>query len=222
MPALKRLVLLTAFVAFASAASAESWHLRLDEDNIVVESRVPDDKDYQEFRATVEINAPVLSAIALLKDNDACSQWLFRCAESRLIEEISHSERLFYQRTKLPFPARDRDAIFHAVIEFDETGAATVMMTSQPEAEPETGYVRIEDAYGSYRLVPTSDTTSRVTWQQYVDPAGALPRWLVNSMLTDLPYRSLLVFRELVLEPPYRNARLIYDEAGSPVGITTD
>ncbi len=94
-------------------------------------------------------------------------------------------------------------------------------MTARPELLPETRHVRLRDAWGTYLLEPTDSEKTKITWQQYVDPAGALPRWLVNSMLTDLPYRSLKAFRELVTRPPYSNAAWIVDDNGNRVGITT-
>lgn len=220
MPQLIR-ILLMSMVFIAASSAASEWEMRLQKDGILVESRLPDGKTYQEFRASVEIDAALPAAIALLNDNSVCTEWLFRCKESRLIEQISRTEKTFYQRTTLPFPAKDRDAVFHASITFEDSGAALVTMNARPDALPETRYVRLHDAYGSYYLEPLSDSRTRVTWQQYVDPAGALPKWLVNAMLTDLPFRSLKNFRELVKDPAYRGVSWILDETGTPIDITS-
>ena len=91
--------------------------------------------------------------------------------------------------------------------------------SSAPAEIPVTKHIRVRDALGSYLLEPVADNRTRVTWQMYVDPAGALPAWLVNSMLTDLPYRSLKNFRELVRQPPYSLAYFKYDDQGTPIEI---
>jgi hypothetical protein len=88
-----------------------------------------------------------------------------------------------------------------------------------PDEIPQTKHVRIREAFGTYILEPTRENKLRVTWQQYADPGGALPAWLVNSMLTDLPFKSLRAFRELVQQSPYREARLVYGPDGTPTGI---
>ena len=93
-------------------------------------------------------------------------------------------------------------------------------MNSIPDEIPLTKHVRIREAFGTYILEPTRENKLRVTWQLYVDPGGALPAWVVNSMLTDLPFKSLRAFRELVQQSPYRDARLVYDPDGTPTEIT--
>jgi hypothetical protein len=198
---------------------AHAWETRLDKDGILVQSRLTAGAKYQEFRAEAEIDATVAQAIALLKDTPACRHWLFRCKESRLIREMSSTERIFYQVTSLPFPAKSRDAIFHAAITFEGPSSVRVTMSSMPDEVPQTKHVRVREAFGTYLLEPTRENKLRVTWQQYVDPGGSLPAWLVNSMLTDLPFKSLRAFRERVKQSPYRDATWVYGPDGTPTGI---
>jgi hypothetical protein len=215
---LKRVLFATAILGFAWV-DAHAWETRRDEDGILVQSRPTPGAKYEEFRAEAEIDATVAQAIALLKDTSACTQWLFRCKESRIIREMSNTERVFYQVTSLPFPAKSRDSIFHAVITFEGLSSVRVTMSSMPDEIPETKHIRVREAFGAYILEPNGENKLRVTWQQYVDPSGALPAWLVNSMLTDLPFKSLRAFRKLVQQSPYRNARLVYGPDGTPTGI---
>lgn len=199
---------------------AHAWETQLDKDGILVQSRLTAGAKYQEFRAEAEIDATVAQAIALLKDIPACRQWLFRCKESRLITEISTTERIFYQVTSLPFPAKSRDAIFHAAMSFEGVSSVRVTMSSMPDEIPQTRHVRVREAFGSYMLETIGEHKLRVTWQQYVDPGGSLPAWLVNSMLTDLPFKSLRAFRDLVKQSPYRDAIWAYGPDGTPTGIS--
>ena len=80
-------------------------------------------------------------------------------------------------------------------------------------------HVRITESQGFYHIEPVDTETISLTWQFYVDPAGALPAFLVNSMVTDLPFKSLSAFRDLVRQPPYNSAFFVYDESGVPVNI---
>jgi hypothetical protein len=144
---------------------------------------------------------------------------LFRCKEGRVIQEISSTERTFYQVTSLPFPAKSRESIFHAAITFEGLSTVRVTMNSMPDEIPQTKHIRIRESFGTYVLAPTRENKLRVTWQQYVDPGGALPAWVVNSMLTDLPFKSMQAFREVVQQSPYRDAILVYGSDGIPTGI---
>jgi hypothetical protein len=196
-----------------------SWQPRYEKDGIRVLSRTPENEKYQEFLAEVEVAATLAQAISLLQDNAACTRWLYRCKESRIIQEVSNQERFFYQVSGLPFPARARDSVFHATVSYNPDRSVSIHMVSAADRLPESDYVRIQKAYGVYRLEPIDDNKTRVRWQMYLDPAGALPAWIVNSMLTDLPFRSLQSFRQLVKEPPYSQAIFSLDEQGIPDGI---
>jgi len=200
-------------------ASAQDWQIRLVKDGITVQSRLPENAKYQEFRADTEIDATIAHAIALLSDNEACSEWLYRCKESRLLKEISPTERIFYQVSSLPFPAKSREAIFHAKIRYNSDKSALIEMTAATSELSETKHLRIKDAIGTYTLEPLPNNRTKITWQLYVDPGGALPAWLVNAMLTDLPFKSLQAFRLLVLRPPYSQAEFVYDGDGQPIDI---
>lgn len=215
-----RLMALLIFLAASCFVAADEWTTRLDKDGILVESRKTEGSKYEEFRAQTLLDVNVASALALLRDTDACTRWVFRCKESTTLEEPSATERSFHQVTSLPFPAKSRDAIFHAEISYKTDGTVKVAMTARPKALPEGKHVRIQEAYGFYLLAPVSNDRTRITWQQYVDPAGALPSWLVNGMLTDLPFRSLSAFRELVTEAPYAGSIMVYDPNGLPIDIS--
>jgi len=83
-----------------------------------------------------------------------------------------------------------------------------------PGAVPRTKLVRIEVSESLYTLEPREDGTVKLTWTQLSDPAGALPKALVNSMIVTSPLSTLKNLREMVKKPMYRNANLSYDDQG--------
>ena len=209
-------LLLSTAEGVAAAQTQNEWQLRKDASGISVYSRQVQGSDYQEFKAITELPSQVDSALALLNDTAACSQWVYRCVESRIITPLNNLEGIYYQVSKLPFPAKARELILHVLVHQEPSGGIRVTMRSRPEVLAPTRLVRIQHAYGTYLLEPLSNTTSRLTWQQYIDPAGKLPAWIVNKMLVDLPFNSLQNFRQLVTQPPYRDTKIGYDEAGKP------
>ena len=92
-----------------------------------------------------------------------------------------------YQVTDLPFPIRSRDVIFHVMVTYNQDRSVLVSLQAKPQRLEETRYVRITDAFGYYLFQPLAENRTRMTWQLYVDPAGSLPAWVVNSMLTEIP-----------------------------------
>ena len=222
----RALLILSLALSFATTPSMASddpgWELQLEEDGVIVETRRPAEVQYQkyrEFQASITLAGSIAQVLAVLQDNDACTRWLFRCEDSYLIEQINATTRTFYQLTSLPFPAKSRDAVFEATIRYESDASVIVALQAKPDLLAKTKHVRIKEAFGSYHLIPVDAQHTRVIWRQYVDPSGALPAWLVNSMLTDLPQRSLIALRKIVLEPPYRQAQLVYDNDNIPNGL---
>ena len=203
----------------AAGADGQPWRLRKDRDGISVFSRHVTDSRYEEFRGSVEIEATLASGLALLDDTSVCAQWLYRCLSSKTLARKGGMERIIYQITDLPFPAANRDAIFRARVHQLPDGDIRVDLVSEPDYMEQTDNVRIRKARGYYLLHRIDATRSRLTWTQLVDPAGRLPAFMVNSLLTDIPWRSLGNFRKLVKRRKYQQARFVYDDRGSPVGL---
>ena len=41
-----------------------------------------------------------------------------------------------------------------------------------------------------------------------IDPGGNVPKWIVNSMVVDLPFKTLLGLREIMKEAKYVNTNI--------------
>lgn len=202
-------------MTISDANGAEAWTQRKDKHGIQIYSRRVAGSKYEEFKGVTEVNATLASSLALLDDAGACPDWLHRCELSRVLQRTGLLERHIYQISDLPFPANSRDMIFKATAVQSADGNIRINLQSRPDFIEETGYVRVIESYGSYLLEKLSENRTRLTWIQYVDPGGALPAFMVNSMLTDIPFRSLENFKNVVKREKYRNARFIRHEDGS-------
>ena len=212
-------LLLLLLPALASAGAEENeWRLKRSKRGIDVYTRPIEGSKYHEFKGVTMVQASMASVLAILDDAPACPRWLHLCKSSRVLTQISETERIFYQVTDLPFPARTRDLVMHAKVTFAEEGSILISMQTRPDHIAKTKYIRIKEAPGSYLLEPTPEGI-RLTWIQRANPAGRLPAWLVNRLVKDIPYKSLRAFRRLTQEPPYRDATFKYDDQGRPYAL---
>jgi hypothetical protein len=203
----------------AEDSGSNQWTQRKEKDGITIYARPVTGSKYQEFKGVVELDATQASALALLDDVSVCAQWLNRCESSVVLDQLDDQQRYVYQISALPFPAAGRDAIFHATVIQQDADNIRVELESQPDYIKETKYVRIRVAEGHYLLTKLAENKIRLTWEQHIDPAGALPAFMVNSLLTDLPFKSLAKFRELVLTDKYRDAIFVFDDNGARTGL---
>lgn len=212
------LFFLPALLIDAEETRAAHWKLRKDKDGIQVYSRKVEGSRHREFKGVVEFDATLASSLALLDDASACTDWVYRCTLSRVLERLGPLERIVYQANDLPFPAATRDIVFRVTLAY-KAGSIRVNLQSVPDYLDTTSYVRIRDSYGFYLLEQLDVKRLRLTWVHYIDPAGILPAFVVNLLLTDVPFTSLKNFRDVVKRQKYASARFIYDETGTPVNL---
>lgn len=165
------------------------------------------------------LTEPLARVLAVLDDIEACPSWVHQCREARVVSQISPTERLIYQVSELPFPARSRDLVFRVQLE-SASNAVSITLQAEPSALPEVkNLVRVSHSYGRYTLTEVDAGTTHIVWTLFVDPAGNLPSFMVNRMLTSLPLLSLRQLRLWIREPRYDGFGLLRDEQGRPVGL---
>lgn len=200
------------------SANAE-WELAKDKDGIKVFLKTVPGSKIKEFKGMTNIKSSLDSILAVLNDTEACPKWIHNCKDAFKLSEISFNEGYVYQVINFPFPVKDRDLILHSVMTQDvDTNQVTIKLTAVPDYIPETRNVRIKKSDGLYLLKPLPDRSIEVTWQHHTEPEGGIPKWIVNSLLVDTPFKTLNNLREIVKEEKYQRARLQYSSNGVAVG----
>ena len=225
--------LLSAAVVTKIAANSEyDWKMVRDEDGIQVYLKSFWADDIKSFRGIIHINSSVDSILAAILDINACSEWVHRCKKPLLLAQISFSESYHYQIHKLPFPAQNREFIFHSkVTRSPQTGSVSIHMNAEPEfcqdnahlcsLIPETNLVRVEHSHGHYLLEPIDKKKTRVTWTHHTNPGGNLPIWLINSLVKEMPYRTLQGLRKKVFNSKYQQSKLVINSEGHIINMIT-
>ncbi|NOQ78445.1 MAG: hypothetical protein GQ546_03490 [Gammaproteobacteria bacterium] len=239
MHTILKFYLLVSFLIFSGILYAnetegnEANHsLKLDKDGVKVYIFTRKGSKFATFKAITHINASLDSILAVMFDNKSCTEWVYSCEDSFVIEDVSFNERYHYQICDIPFPFQDRDFIFHSIMKQDlESKIVTITMSSaaqychgnsseQCKKVNQSKLVRVKKTIGTYKLEPKVSGT-KITWIQHTDPAGNLPSWLVNQFIKDTPYWTLKQLAEKVKEEKYKYAKLVYDNQGNAVALNT-
>ena len=234
-----KLYLLVVFLCFSALLFANETEndelnhsLKINKDGIKVYVYSHKNSEFATFKAITHIKTSLDSILAVMFDNKSCTEWIYACDESFVIDDISFNERYHYQICDIPFPFEDRDFIFHSILKQNAlTKVVTITMSSaadyclnktskQCEKVNQSELVRVNKAVGTYRLVPDENGT-KITWIQHTDPAGNLPSWLVNQFVKETPYWTLKQLAEKVKEDKYKYAKLVYDNQGNAVALNT-
>ena len=222
----------SAFFTSIVASSEYDWKMVRDEDGIQVYLKSFWADDIKSFRGIIQINSSVDSLLAVILDIDACSEWVHHCIKPLLLAQISFSESYHYQVHKLPFPAINREFIFHSkVTRSPKTGSVSIQMNVEPKfcednahlclLIPETHLVRVKHSHGHYLLEPIDKNKTRVTWTQHTNPGGNLPIWLINSLVKKMPYLTLQGLRKKVFDKKYQQSKLVINSEGNIINMIT-
>jgi len=215
------LLILLSQIPVGLADTDETWQLKKQEDGISIYSQPVPGSKFSAFKGVVEIDASSASVMGVLADIDSCQLWIYRCVRAETLEDNGFDYRVFYQVTDLPFPTRDRDAVFEAKVTAENDSRVEINLLSKPNQLPETDYTRVTEGSGWYLLEALGESRVRVTWQQHVEPGGMIPGFLANAMLTDLPFNSLQQLRVIVKEPRYQQLKYKLDANGVPIALVT-
>ncbi|WLQ11565.1 START domain-containing protein [Hahella aquimaris] len=202
---------------------SEQWRLEFNKDGVKIFTMDFPGSDFKAFKAETVLNTPLRSILAVMADPTSCMKWVHGCIASEEVERGSFTKRYAYSVNDLPWPVRDRDYVLEISTQRDPaTEEVTMDMYAVDGKVPEKDkYVRVHQQETHYSFQPQGETQTRMTWLQHTEPAGAIPSWLVNSLIVDIPYKSMRALEKLANSDPYRNARVRYDDAGNVVGVET-
>jgi len=162
-----------------------------------------EDSPVKAFRGVTEVQAPVLSVLAVMADASACSEWLYQCQSLELRDNDQA-----YIRFKGIWPAKDRDALIKTrTTQNEETGAIT-LASHAVDGEPEQeGYVRVAALEDQFILTPLDNGWTRIEFETFIDPGGNVSS-VANVISHKAPQETLQGLREMAGSEAYQNAKL--------------
>lgn len=217
-------LLITALLAVASmlqaAFAADNWQAVYSENGIRVETRKIEGSEVDAFKVTSVLNAPVETVLAVLNDSAAFPQWVEGISTTKLIDSKGFLNNTIYEISSMPWPVKNRDIIVGT--EFVEVNPTrfVIQLNNLPQAVAKTdSMVRIKYSQGHYVVDALPDGRTLLSWQQHTDPAGALPGWLVNQLLLDIPIKTIQGLHRMVTRSEYQNLSFNRDTIGHVVGL---
>lgn len=202
---------------------AEDWTLRKETDRIRVYTIDQPDSDFKAFKAVALLDVPLENLMAVMINPESCVEWVHNCSESHAFGEGDFYDRYAYSVNNMPWPVADRDYVLRIQTRGSETPREVVMeLNATPDKREEvSGHVRVDRSDTLYRFIPEGDQT-RMIWLQHTDPNGAIPGWLVNSLLVDIPIRSMEQLERVAGQERYQDHRLVYDSDGRLIDVIHD
>lgn len=218
-------VLLAATVASAIASgmalaelpdeNSDDWSLRKETDNIQVFTMDRKNSSFQAFKAVALLDTPIENLMAVMINPESCVEWVHNCSESHAFGDGDFHDRYAYSVNDMPWPVADRDYVLRIRTRGQEGSGEVVMdLNAIPDQrDKDSDYVRVDKSDTLYRFIPEGDQT-RMIWIQHTEPNGSIPGWLVNTLLVDIPIRSIEQLERVARKDRYQDHELVYDGKG--------
>ena len=203
------------FLSTSICLSAEGWKLEKAQEGISIYTQEVKGSGYLRFKGEVVVESDVDTLVALMYDTPDAVQWIYNCDHSMVVAQESFESNYILQVYDFPFPVSNRQVLLHSQLSYTPTGA---LLTTQQANDFCTGkttseclevldfdFVQMPISKGSYEFIRLQEHKSKVIWTQHTDPGGSIPEWLVNMMVVDTPYETLLALKDQVRKKQYKN-----------------
>ena len=183
-----------------SVLYSQHWELKKDDGNIQVYTRKLDSTKINEFKAVLIAETTVERALSVLTDGNGLNHWTYKTPQSKELEKISDTEFVFWMQNDFPWPINDRDHISRVKLNKlnNKVYQIDIHVEDSVVHKAEKNVVRMDLFKGHWRIQELDHNTVLIIQQMYGDPKGALPAWIVNSMMVTFPYHSFENLKEIL------------------------
>lgn len=189
----------------AGSLPAAEWQLASHENGLTLYTRSVAGQDLKEFRGIVRVKAPMRAVVQELADADSMPQWFFQMQEARMLEINGPDNSFLYFVIKGLWPVSARDAVVRLNLQQDaRTLALRFSATAAPEHYPlMRNRVRMPRLLASWTITPLSATETEIRLDGHADPGGAIPVWMANLVVIQMPEVTLKNLRKRLEQTPH-------------------
>ena len=182
------------------AVNAQQWELKKDDGDIQVYTRELDSTKFNEYKAVLIAETTMEKALTVLTNGDSLNRWTYKTPQSKQLEKISDNEFVIWMRNDFPWPLNDRDNISRVKLKKlnNKTYQIDIDVEDSLVYQHQKNVIRMNLFKGYWRVQELNEESVLIIQQMYGDPNGALPAWIVNSIMVSFPYHSFENLKEIL------------------------
>ncbi len=188
-----RYLICFAWLVFALEGFSQAWEFIKEKEGVKIYTRMEKNSSLKSFKGVVDIRTDMEKVCDLLGNVKNVDWWDKNLREIRVLLYEKDKHIQYYLVYGAPWPVTDRDLCVDATITTDPvTGIRTVYSVPLPDVIPENpNYVRIKNYWQKWIVQDMKNGIIHITLEGYVDPAGSVPNWIYNMVITDTPLKII-------------------------------
>ncbi|MCK9422233.1 MAG: START domain-containing protein [Bacteroidales bacterium] len=177
---------------------AQEWNFIKEKDGIKIYTRKEGNSSLKTFKGVVDLHTELDKVYNLLGNVKNVDWWDKNLKEITVLLYEKDKHIQYYLVYSVPWPLTDRDLCVDAKITTDPvTGIRTIYSVPLLNVIPEKpDRIRITEYWQRWTIQPVTKGTVHVILEGYVDPAGSVPDWLYNMVITETPLKIIRGIKE--------------------------
>lgn len=206
---MKPLISIVLLFSMLVSNNEPSWTLSKDQDGIKIYTSATPGYDVKGVKAELEFDGTVPQLIAVVMDVANYKNWVYSCAQSRILKQVSKTELIYYHITDAPWPATDRDLVSRFTAKRINENSVEITSGHLPDYMPvQPEYVRVKRTEAAWKFTQLPGGKVKAEYHLFIDPGGSVPAWMMNLFITDGPYQTMLKMRKEVKKEKYAKAKM--------------
>lgn len=179
-----------------------AWDISKNKDGIKVSTRYTKESNLKEFKAEMEVNAPLNKFIIIMEDVSTYPTWMHNCQEAKILKTINKNERITYLVNGASWITQQRDMVIHSkIIRQPATKEILIQLDGKPDfIPPQEDFIRVPRVKGYWRFISINSNKTRAIYQLILEPGGSIPNWLANTTVVDTPFSTMTNLKKLAEE----------------------
>lgn len=188
------------------AYNNSGWELMINKDGVQIYTQPWPGSDFIAIKGLQTINASLSNILANFIDIEAFPEWVKDAKEGFVITPFDETNsRKIYLRMSLPWPLEDRDIISGQKVSQDfHTKIIKIKEWYEGDTRPKKeGVIRVPRLNTEFLLIPKEQNVTQVIWQGHNDPGGFIPPFLVNWLIEDVFFTSMITMKNRFEAPQH-------------------
>lgn len=179
----------------------QAWNFVKEEDGIKIYTRNEGSNSMKSYKGVTAISAPFEKVCSMVGNARNFDWWGEDFINIRVLGYEEKKYVRYYYIYDMPWPLTDRDLAVEATVKTNSvTGEYKVISQPLLKVVPENpDLVRIKSYWQTWTIQPLDKGYVSITLEGFVDPGGNVPGWLYNMLSTEMPLRTMRLFRQRVL-----------------------
>lgn len=189
----QRFLMSILFLFLVKSISSQEWNFVKERDGIKIFTRNEKNSCLKSFRGEADVKTCIEKIYEMIGNVQNVDWWDDDISELQILSQQKDEFVNYYLVYDVPWPLMDRDLCVQAHIRTDrEKGCRTVYAEPLSGKVPEKdGRVRIKDYWQKWTIQDKGNGMIHLTLEGFFDPAGNVPAWLYNLVITDTPLKIM-------------------------------